>query len=140
MKYNNLYTNEERKKLIAIQLVILRSRHGYTQKQVAEAIDVKTGTYNAYEKERSEPPAEIIVRLAHFYNVTTDLILQKDNLNKDPKEMQKFLDEGEQAMKAIKEAIEEGNPDNLKMIAEEYANMGETFNNLIKNLEEITKE
>lgn len=140
MEYNNLYTNEERKGLIAISLIMLRSEKGYTQKEVAEAIGIKTGTYNAYEKERSEPPAEIIVRLAHFYNVSTDKILQKDNLNKDPKEMQKFLDKGEQAMKAIKEAIEEGNPDNLKMIAEEYASMGDTLNNLFKNLEEITKE
>lgn len=140
MKYNNLYTNDERKRLIAGSLIFLRSQKGYTQKEVAKAIGVKTGTYNTYEKQRSEPPAEIIVRLAYFYNVSTDEILQKDNLGKDPEEMQKILIESEQAMKDIKEAIKEGNPDNLKMIAEEYASMGDTLNNLFKNLKDLTDE
>lgn len=137
MKYNNLYTNEERKGLIATSLIFLRSQKGMTQKEVAEAIGIKLGTYNAYEKQRSEPPAEIIVRLAYFFDVSTDDILQKNNLNKDPEKMQEFTEEAQKAMKAIKEAIEEGNPDNLKMIAEEYANMGETISNLIKNLTDL---
>lgn len=137
MKYNNLYSNEERKGLIAMSLIFLRSQKGMTQKEVAEAVGIKTGTYNAYEKQRSEPPAETIVRLAYLFDVSTDEILQKNNLNKDPEKMQQFTEEAEKAMKAIKEAIEEGNPDNLKMIAEEYANMGDTITNLMKNLSEI---
>lgn len=139
MKYNNLYTNEERKSLIATSLLFLRSQKGMTQKEVAEAIGIKTGTYNAYEKMRSEPPAETIVRLAYLFDVSTDDILQKNNLNKDPEKMQQYTEEAEKAMKAIKEAIAEGNPDNLKMIAEEYATMGDTINNLVKNLTEINK-
>ena len=139
MKYNNLYTNDERKRLIATSLIFLRSRLGMTQKEVAEAIGIKQGTYNAYEKMRSEPPAEIIVRLAYLYDVSTDDILQKNNLSKDPEKMQELSEEAEKAMKAIKEAIEEGNPDNLKMIAEEYATMGDTINNLLKNLGEINQ-
>lgn len=137
MKYNNLYTNEERKGLIATSLIILRSQRGMTQKEVAEALGIKLGTYNAYEKQRSEPPAEIIVRLAYLFDVSTDDILQKNNLNKDPEKMQEFTEEAEKAMKAIKKAIEEGNPENLKMIAEEYANMGDTINNLLKNLSDL---
>lgn len=139
MKYNNLYTNDERKSLIASSLIFLRSRLGMTQRQVAEAIGIKTGTYNAYEKKRSEPPAEIIVRLAYLFDVSTDDILQKNNLIKDPEKMQQFTEEAEQAMKTIKEAIEEGDPDKLKMIAEEYATMGDTLNNLMKNLGELNK-
>ncbi len=139
MKYNNLYTNDERKRLIATSLIFLRSRLGMTQKEVAEAIGIKQGTYNAYEKMRSEPPAEIIVRLAYLYDVSTDDILQKNNLSKDPEKMQELSEEAEKAMKAIKEAIEEGNPDNLKMIAEEYATMGDTINNLLKNLGELNQ-
>lgn len=139
MKYNNLYTNDERKSLIATSLLFLRSRLGMTQKEVAEAIGIKTGTYNAYEKQRSEPPAEIIVRLAYLFDVSTDDILQKNNLMKDPEKMQEITEETEQAMKTIKEAIEEGDPDKLKMIAEEYATMGDTLNNLMKNLGEISK-
>ncbi len=139
MKYNNLYTNDERKSLIATSLIFLRSRLGMTQKEVAEAIGIKTGTYNAYEKQRSEPPAEIIVRLAYLFDVSTDDILQKNNLMKDPEKMQEITEETEQAMKTIKEAIEEGDPDKLKMIAEEYATMGDTLNNLMKNLGEISK-
>ena len=139
MKYNNLYTNDERKGLIATSLIYLRSRLGMTQKEVAEAIGIKQGTYNAYEKMRSEPPAEIIVRLAYLFDVSTDEILQKNNLNKDPEKMQEFTEEAEKAMKDIKEAIEEGDPEKLKMIAEEYATMGDTINNLLKNLSEVNK-
>lgn len=139
MKYNNLYTTDERKSLIASSLLFLRSQLGMTQKEVAEAIGIKTGTYNAYEKMRSEPPAEIIVRLAYLFEVSTDDILQKNNLSKDPEKMQELTEEAEKAMKAIKEAIAEGNPDNLKMIAEEYATMGDTINNLMKNLGELNQ-
>lgn len=82
-KYNNLYEIEERKQLIAVSLIKLRTEHAKKQKEVAAAIGVKPGTYNTYEKAKIEPSAEIIVRLAHYYNVTCDEILDKDNMFKN---------------------------------------------------------
>lgn len=52
--YHNLYTNEERKKLIANSIVALRKGLNMTQKEVAEAIGINPTTYVGYERGKSE--------------------------------------------------------------------------------------
>ncbi len=128
-KYNNLYTTDERKQLIASQLVILRSTHGYTQKEVAEKIDVKLGTYNAYEKFRSEPPAEVLVRLAHLYDVSIDEIVQKDCMLKDPKEMEKLMNEYQGALAELQQAMADGKVDQ-KIVADEFMKLSSQIGNV----------
>lgn len=48
---------------------------GLTQKQVADALDIHSVTYLHYEKDQREPPLELVVRLAAFFDVTTDWLL-----------------------------------------------------------------
>ncbi len=81
--YNNLYTNKERKILIKESLEMLRNTAGLQQKEVAELIGIKYQTYCNYESGRSEPPAEILVRLSKLYEVPIDVIVQADNMNKN---------------------------------------------------------
>ena len=56
--YNNLFTIEERKKIIAQAMRDLRKRSGKSQKQIAAKIGISQATYSAYERGRNEPPAE----------------------------------------------------------------------------------
>ena len=53
----------------------LRRGAGLTQKQVADALDIHSVTYLHYEKDQREPPLELVVRLAAFFDVTTDWLL-----------------------------------------------------------------
>lgn len=90
--YENLYTFDERKQLIADSLKGIRQAKNMTQKQVAEHIGINTQTYATYERGRNEPPAEIIIRLSYLYDIPTDLILQKDNITKEKSAIMKQLD------------------------------------------------
>lgn len=53
----------------------LRRGAGLTQKQVADALNIHSVTYLHYEKDQREPPLELLVRMAVFFDVTTDWLL-----------------------------------------------------------------
>lgn len=136
-EYKNLYTSDERKDLIRGSLFALRTQNGYSQKEVAEKLGIKIGTYSTYETGRSEPTAEIIVRLAYLYDVTTDEILQKDNLLKDTEELKKYSLEFTETMKKLNELVEKGNPEAIKTMQTLMKNNTDFTNNLIKNAFEL---
>ena len=107
--YDCNYTVEERKKMTAKKLQELRKANGYSQKQVAAFIKVKATTYNTYESGRTEPPAEILVRLSYLYNVSIDDIMQKQRLFRDAKELKVQLEETRKELAEIeKEIVEQG--------------------------------
>lgn len=133
-EYKNLYTIEERKQLISAQLIAIRTERKLTQKEVAESIGIKLGTYNAYEKMRSEPPAEIIVRLAYFYGVTTDEIMQKGNLLKDPEKCKEQIQELNKVLSELQEEVAKGNPTAIKLQSELVKKGGTFFTDLIQNV------
>lgn len=53
----------------------LRQSKGLTQAEMADKIDVARTTYAMYEQGKREPDFEILKRLAYFFNVTTDYLL-----------------------------------------------------------------
>ena len=107
--YDCNFTVEERKKMTAKMLQELRKANGYSQKQVAAFIKVKATTYNTYESGRTEPPAEILVRLSYLYNVSIDDIMQKQRLFRDAKELKVQLEETRKEVAEIeKEIVEQG--------------------------------
>lgn len=77
-KYQNVFTIEERKKIIAQTIKALRSSKNLSQKEVAAQIGVSQATYSAYERGRNEPPAEIIVRLSYLFDCPIDILMQRE--------------------------------------------------------------
>ncbi len=77
--------DENQKRIIAKTLVNLRELNFLTQIDVAKHLHITSSSISHYEKGITIPPTEIVVRLAAFYNVTTDYILgrcaSKTNLN-----------------------------------------------------------
>lgn len=57
------------------RLLELRRAVGLTQKQVADELGIHSVTYLHYEKGQREPPLDTVVRIAAFYDVTTDYLL-----------------------------------------------------------------
>ena len=53
----------------------LRIDRGYTQKQVAEYLNIKQNTYSQYEIGVLNYPVDVIIKLADFYGTTTDYLL-----------------------------------------------------------------
>lgn len=58
----------------------LRTDHGYTQKQVAEYLNVKQNTYSQYEIGVLNYPIDILCKLADLYGVSVDYLLGRTNL------------------------------------------------------------
>ena len=59
---------------IGSQLRNLLEEEGITQKQLAEALNLSTTTLNGYIKNRRQPDAKTIIRLASYFHTTTDYI------------------------------------------------------------------
>ena len=57
------------------RLKLLRKQKGVSQKVVAEAIGVTLSAYSNYEQGIREPSYDILIKLAKFYDVTTDYLL-----------------------------------------------------------------
>lgn len=81
--YTEFFTDEERKQFIGDMLAKMRKLAKLSQKEVAATIGISQATYSTYERGRSEPPAEILVRLSHLYMCPVDLLVQRDRVDKD---------------------------------------------------------
>lgn len=56
----------------------LRLQRGWTQKDLAEKLDVKQPVIGAYEEERAVPPLFTLTRMAELFAVTLDALVQTD--------------------------------------------------------------
>ncbi len=62
------------------RLRTLREEKGMTQKQTAEIINMSQTGYNQYEIGKNDIPTNILIKLALFYNTSTDYILGLTNI------------------------------------------------------------
>ncbi len=53
----------------------LRAEYAYTQKEVADRLNIRQNTYSQYETNARELPIETLIALARLYNTSTDYIL-----------------------------------------------------------------
>ena len=71
------------------RLIGLRQKNGLTQREVAQFWGVDRTTYVKYERGDSEPNFDTILKLADFFDTTTDYILGKTN---NPKSLDEQLE------------------------------------------------
>ena len=58
----------------------LREDHDYTQAQLAELLQVHQTTYSSYELGKLVIPAEALIQLADFYQVSVDYLLGRTDI------------------------------------------------------------
>ena len=128
-KYNNLFTVEERKKIIAQSMADLRKSSGLSQKEAAAAIGISQATYSAYERGRNEPPAEILVRLSYLFKCPIDILVQRDRHYRDAKDILKQAEQIQAQMQQIEEELAKNGGDNeaAKAMMEVMKKMGEAL-------------
>lgn len=61
--------------MLAKNIKLFRLYNGYTQKQVADILNIERSTYAYYESGKSVPDIETIIKLARLYNISIDLLL-----------------------------------------------------------------
>ncbi len=57
----------------------LRQKYGYSQKDVAEKLELSTSVVSAYETGERTPSTEILLSISYLYNVSTDYLLGRAN-------------------------------------------------------------
>ena len=115
-KYNYLYNKQERKELIARNIIELRKKAGLQQKEVAELLKVQYQTYRNYESGASEPPAEMLVRLSKLYEIPVDIIIGADDYSKDKDKARKIFEEQEREISELRAKVD-AEKDEIKKFA-----------------------
>ncbi len=64
----------------------LRENKGLLQKQLANDLNIKTSTIGMYEQGRREPDNETLKRIANYFEVSTDYLLDNTKECKNEKE------------------------------------------------------
>ena len=60
----------------------MREDHDLTQQEVAEYLSMKQSQYSRYERGHRDIPTDILIKLALYYNTSTDYLLGlTDDLN-----------------------------------------------------------
>ena len=62
-----------------MKLKELREENNLTQSQIADYLNIKQNTYSQYENEKRQLPIDALIKLAKFYKVTTDYILELED-------------------------------------------------------------
>ena len=71
-------------------LKILRKSKGFTNmKDFCEAVEISVNTYQNYESGKRIPTADVLIKLADFYGVTTDYLLGREIGEPEPIEQLK---------------------------------------------------
>ncbi len=61
------------------RLLNLRLERNLSQKSLVNQMGLALNTYVRYERGEREPTASVLVRIADFYNVTTDYLLGRSD-------------------------------------------------------------
>ena len=76
----------------ADRLIELRKKKNLYQKDIANHFGIERTAYGKYENKGIQPPPDMIVKLADFFDVTTDYLLGKSD---DPKHTDLTQDKNE---------------------------------------------
>jgi transcriptional regulator with XRE-family HTH domain len=73
--------------MLAHTLKRLRENCGYTQQQVADALNIDRSTYTYYETAKTTPDINTIIKLAKIFNVSYSQILEEEEHNPKMKDI-----------------------------------------------------
>lgn len=67
----------QKKKTVGERIRYLRKENGWTQANIADFLHVAEITVSSWERNRTEPDIETIIRISILFHVTTDYLLGK---------------------------------------------------------------
>lgn len=60
------------------RLRALRIKHGFTQQQMADTLNLSLNAYQKYEQAERMPTYDCLIRIADLFSVPTDFLLGRD--------------------------------------------------------------
>ncbi|MDE5737573.1 MAG: helix-turn-helix domain-containing protein [Oscillospiraceae bacterium] len=114
-----------------MRLKELRKNKGVSQEQVAHDLGLSLRGYQNYEYGQREPNIETILKLAEYYNVTVDYLLEKETIQP--------LDQFEN-LKFTKEMEKKANEDYQKLSPQDKAFIARMVKALVDSHKEHEKQ
>jgi transcriptional regulator with XRE-family HTH domain len=100
-------------------LKFLRVQQGFTQKQLAEKLGLKQAAVGAYEEERSTPPVSCLVEISRIFNVSIDLLINKDLSLVPQKDWKsKFLSSPSRGREVLAITVDQHNKENVELVTQ----------------------
>lgn len=65
-----------------MKLKELRKQKHISQTKLANALNIKQTTISSYEKGKTQPPIEVLIDMANYFNVSLDYLLERQYENK----------------------------------------------------------
>lgn len=93
--------------IIMERLRIARTKHKWTQKEVANKLGIHQSTYTKYETGDSDPSSEMLLKLAEIFEVSTDYLLGREQKEQPPAQSRGLTDVQKEAVQFIKRLSEE---------------------------------
>jgi transcriptional regulator with XRE-family HTH domain len=75
---------------IAKNIRVLRELRKLTQEGLSDELDITRSRLGAYEEGRSEPPYELLIKIADYFHVSTDALLKGDLSKTSPESLMKI--------------------------------------------------
>ncbi|MBQ8550781.1 MAG: helix-turn-helix transcriptional regulator [Clostridia bacterium] len=91
----------------ALRLKTLRTKHGYTQAELAEKLEISTSAVGMYEQGRREPDNTLLKRICEVFGVSADYLLAHDE---GPREVEKALSDMRERLKSSGGIMFKGTP------------------------------
>lgn len=90
---------------IGERIIKLRKENNWSQTDLASEIDASRIMIGKYERNESDPSADVLVRLSKIFNVSLDFLVGKTNNSQFDKKMLDRLEEVENLPSCEKEKI-----------------------------------
>ena len=96
-------------------LKFLRTKQGWTQKQLGEKLGVKQASIGAYEEERATPPLSSLIELTKLFNVELEAFINRDLSRDSEKKIKTALGKGREVL-AI--TVDINNKENIELVSQ----------------------
>lgn len=78
--------------MIGDTLRSLREKTNKTQEETAKVLGIKRSAYSHFENNRNNPDNETLVKMANYFNVSTDYLLGRKAPHKDDIDLDRAID------------------------------------------------
>ncbi len=89
-----------------MKLKELRVLNNLTQQEIADKLLIQQTTYCNYEKEKTQPPIELLIKIANFFNVSLDYLCENEQATKNVL----YLDNLDKEQQKIIQVIKDNQP------------------------------
>lgn len=95
------------------KLTKFRKENGFSQKQIAEKLNLSPSVISAYEKGERTPSVEVLLSLSYIYHCSIDYLLGRQNVNNTHTiDLNGLSKEEISALNCLVSAMKARNPDN----------------------------